>query len=418
MRLDLESDAEPAEGPAIAAPPSARRAADRSEAPIRLLKFLAYLAIGGTERQILNLAAGLDRRRFSVELGCFGHLRDQVAVDLSHTRVLEYKIGKLYGVRALTQVLRLAGHMRRQHIDIVHAYNFYANVFAVPAARLAGVPVVLASIRDTGEYWTPRQRTVNRLVCRLADRVIVNADAIKTGLIAEGYDPERLVVIHNGIHCPEPVSNPDAAVLRREWNFPPNAPLVGVVARIAPQKGLEYFLRAVPAISSRVPDARFVIVGDNCVNREYRDGVEHFSRRLGLEHLVRFTGFRLDVPRLLPCLAVSVLPSISGEGLSNSLLESMAAGVPVVATTVGGNPEVVLDGVTGLLVPSHDPDALANAVCRVLQDPGLAAAFGHAARRRVLERFANDRMIRDTERLYHELLRHSTRPRWAAAATM
>jgi glycosyltransferase involved in cell wall biosynthesis len=395
--------------------PPGRRETGNGDEPIRLLKFLAYLAIGGTERQILNLATGLDRRRFALHLSYFGRIEEQVATDLSHAAVQEYRIGKLYGVRAMRQAVRLASYLKRHRIDIVHAYNFYANVFAVPAARLAGVPVVLASVRDTGEYWTPRQRTVNRIVCRWADRVVVNAEAIKKGLIAEGYDHRRIVVIHNGIQCPATRPRPNTARLREQLGFPPDSPLVGVVARITPQKGLEYFLHAARDVAGRMPDARFVVVGGNWIDRVYRDGIERLAHRLGLEQVVRFMGFRLDVPDLLACLTLSVLPSISGEGLSNSLLESMAAGLPVVATTVGGNPEVVVDGETGLLVPPKDPTALAAAICRLLEDRALADSYGKAGRARVLARFGNERMVRKTEDLYHDLLQQSRQRRFTAS---
>jgi len=135
----------------------------------------------------------------------------------------------------------------------------------------------------------------------------------------------------------------------------------------------------------------------------YIESLRQSVARLGLDGRVVFTGFRMDVPELLSECAVSVLPSLS-EGLSNTLIESMAAGVPVVATRVGGNPEVVDEGRTGLLVPPRDPAALAEAICRTLQDRELARQFGEAARQRVAEHFSLERMLRDTERLYVNLL--------------
>lgn len=382
--------------------------------PIRLLKFLAYLAIGGTERQILNIKAGIDRSQFQLHLGCFGHFKDQVAVDWNDTPLEIYPIKKLYGIKAMKQALRLTAYLRRHQIDIVHAYNFYANVFAVPAARLAGVPVVLASNRDTGHYWTARQRRVNKLVCRLAHGVVVNAEAIKKELIAEGYAPERIIVVHNGIMCPPLKTAPAKKAIKRNLHVPVDAPLIGVVARLDRLKGIEYFVEAAKAVLSRVPDARFLVVGDTQVYAAYRDELKQLTARLGLEDRLFFMGFRLDVSDVLSALTISVLPSIAGEGLSNSLLESMAAAVPVVATQVGGNPEVVVDGETGLLVPPKNAEALASAICRILETPGLAEAMGQAGRRRVLEHFSNERMIERTQRIYDELLeqaRRNGRPR-------
>lgn len=370
--------------------------------PIRLLKFLAYLAIGGTERQVLNIRQGLDASRFNVHLGCFGFFDEQLAEDLSGTPIEVYKVRNLYGVGTIKECLRFASYLKQNQIDIVHAYNFYANVFAVPAARLARVPVVLASIRDTGDSLTAKQRAVNRLFCRLADRVIVNAEAIKRILVAEGYRRERITVIPNGILCP-PLEKDKDPFLRQEFGLSVDDVLIGVISRIARGKGLEYLLDAAPEVIARIPRAKFLIIGDNSFNPEYREELKRQTIRLGLQDRVVFTGFRLDVPRILSSLTVSVLPSLN-EGLSNSLLESMAAACPVVATTVGGNPEVVVDGETGFLVPPRNPAALVEAICRVVLTPGLRNSLGQAGRQRVLTHFSNERMIRNVERLYGELL--------------
>ena len=382
---------------------------------IRLLKFLAYLAIGGSERQVLNIRQGIDKSRFDVHLGCFGRFDEQIGVDLSGTPLEVYKIRKLYGLRAMKECLRLASYLRHNGIDIVHAYNFYANVFALPAARLAKVPVVLASIRDTGEIWTARQRAVNKMVCRLADRVVVNAEAIKRGLIADGYRPERIIVIPNGIICP-PLRNSKASELHQEFGLSPDDVLIGLVSRIDRLKGLEYFLDAAHDVLARVPRAKFLIIGDNSFNPQYREELKEQVIRLGLQDKVIFTGFRLDVPEILSSLAVSILPSVIGEGLSNSLLESMAAAVPVIATNVGGNPEVIVHGETGFLVPPKKPSMLAEAICKVILTPGLRQTFGQAGRRRVLDHFSNERMIRTVERMYGDLLEASHRKPAAAAS--
>jgi glycosyltransferase involved in cell wall biosynthesis len=380
---------------APAAPATARES-------IRLLKFLAYLAIGGTERQVLNIRQGLDASRFDVHLGCFGFFDEQLAEDLTGTPIEVYKVRNLYGLGTIRECLRLASYLKRHEIDIVHAYNFYANVFAVPAARLARVPVVLASIRDTGESLTGKQRAVNKVFCRLADRVIVNAEAIKRILVADGYNAERITVIPNGILCPTPATDKDH-FLRQEFGLSAHDVLIGVVSRIARGKGLEYLLEGAPDVIARIPQVKFLIIGDNSFNPDYREELKRQTIKLGLQDRVIFTGFRLDVPRILSSLALSVLPSLN-EGLSNSLLESMAAAVPVVTTTVGGNPEVVVDGETGFLVPPRNPDALADAICRVLLTPGLRNRLGQAGRQRVLTHFSNERMIQNVERLYGELL--------------
>ena len=293
----------------------------------------------------------------------------------------------------------------------MHTYNFYPNVFALPAARLARAPRVIASIRDTGVYQTPMQRRVQRLVCRLADCIVVNADAVKRWLIEEGYSPRKIVVIRNGVDLSRFQNRGDGNRLRQEIGVPPGTRIVAVVSRLHEMKGLDQFLEAAATLAARHPDVRFLIVGDRLAVKDgavvkehaYRTGLEELARRLGIQDRVVFTGFRLDVPELLQEVAVSVLPSLS-EGLSNFLLESMAAGVPVVTTRVGGSAEAVEDGETGILVPARDATALARAIDVLLSGPDLARRMGQAGKRRMAERFSLDVMTRATERLYWSLL--------------
>jgi glycosyltransferase involved in cell wall biosynthesis len=372
--------------------------------PIRLMKFLSVLAIGGSERQAILLGRELDRDRFEVHLGCCVRTDDNIEASLAArgVPVTQYKVSNLYGVSAFRQRINLARYLRANCIDIVHAYNFYSNVFAIPAARLARIPAI-ASIRDNGECWTPWQRRVERLVCKMADQVVVNADIIKHRLVTEGFDERRITVIHNGT-LDIPVGSPQRSMaLRAEFDLPPQAPIVGLVARLDPIKGIEYFLEAAALIAAFRPDVRFLIVGGNRIDSVYADGLKKRAASLGIQDIVRFTGFRKDAADLYRLLSVSVLSSLS-EGLSNTLLESMAAGLPVVATAVGGNPEAVEDGITGILVPPRDSAALARAICRILDDKELAAAMGRAGRWRVSKHFSTGAMVAATERLYLHML--------------
>jgi len=378
---------------------------------VRLLKVVPTLMCGGTEHQFMALGRSLDRGRFALEFACMRRQgRFLAEIDERHIPLREYGIRTFFSVNAIAQQARLARYIRRARIGIVHAYSFYGNVFAIPPARLAGAPVVIASIRDRGVYLTAAQRAAQRQMCRLADCVLVNADAVKDWLLAQGYNPAKIVVIRNGVdlrHFDQPA---DELRVRREFGLPRGVPIVAVVSRLAPLKGIDHFLRAAAMAGARFPDARFMVIGDaNPDDRSYVDVLIGLAERLRIRDRVVFTGLRTDVPALLSCATVSVMPSLN-EALPNVLLESMAAGAAVVSTAVGGAPEAVEDGVTGMLVPPGDPGALARAVGQLLADRDLAMRLGHAGRRLVRERFPLDAMVRATERLYHSLLDDRRRP--------
>ncbi|HKQ63164.1 MAG TPA: glycosyltransferase, partial [Candidatus Polarisedimenticolaceae bacterium] len=377
----------------------------RPPGKIRLLKFISNFNIGGTERQFVTGVRELDLARFDLRVACFkrtGAFQEAIAsLDLP---LGEYPIHSLYDLRSLRQRARFVGDVRRHRTQIVHSYGFYPNMFAVPAAWWARVPVILAAIRDTGDPWTPAQRLAQRQICRLADHVLVNAHAVAERLVAEGYARSRISVIHNGVDASRFLPRRACPELRRQLGVAPAAPLVVVISRLSryhgiESKGIDYFLAAAVRVAAEYDDARFLIVGDGVSRRE----LESTARRLGLGERVIFTGARLDVPQILSEATISVLPTLT-EALSNSLLEATAAGVPVVATQVGGNPEVVADGETGLLVPAEDAAGLAQAILRLLARPELRERFGAAGRQRAERLFSVTRMVRATEKLYLELL--------------
>ena len=372
-------------------------------ARVPVLSFLTNFLIGGTERQVLNLVQNHDRARFDVHLACFrqaGPLLQEI--DPTGVALSEYPIRSLPSLRTLWQQVRLARYLRAHRVRIVHSFGFYANVFAIPAARLAGVEVVVASIRDTGDHLTGLQKSMQKWACRAADHVLVNARAVAALLGAQGYGLARLSVIHNGIDVSRFGQRLPTGNLRAELGLPATAPLVAVFSRLNRLKGIEYFLQAAASLAARFEQVRFLVVGDS-VSQAYRDELERCAAGLGLGQRVLFTGFRSDVPALLAEVSVSVLPSLS-EGLSNVVLEAMAAGVPVVATRVGGTPEMVEDGLTGLLVPPANAAALAEAVAALLADPARGRALGQAGRARVAQLFSLEATVRATGRLYERLL--------------
>jgi glycosyltransferase involved in cell wall biosynthesis len=264
----------------------------------------------------------------------------------------------------------------------------------IPAARLAGVPVVVASQRQLGDLLTPMQRRVQNLAFRMADCVVCNSLAAADQLARQGLPSMKVTVIPNGLP-PEafqetaPALPPESGVMR-----------VGMIARMNERaKNHALFLRAAAIVARRFPLAEFVLVGDGPFRKEW----EELAQQLGLGSRTHFLGERYDIPAVLAALDVVVSASRT-ESLSNAILEAMAAGRPVVATRVGGNPELVRDRETGLLVTPDDEDALVNALKTVLISPGIAREWGQNARRIAQANYRLDYAQERFAQLYLDLL--------------
>ena len=377
---------------------------------IRLTNVVPTLLCGGTETQFMTLARALDPDRFDLRFGClrqWGPFVDELSQR--NIPLQEYRVTTFRSINAVRQQARFARDVRRHGTDIVHTYSFYGNVFAIPPARLAAA-VVVASVRDRGLYLTPMQKRVQRYVCRFADRVLVNAEAVKTWLVNDGFSPSRITVIPNGIDLSRFETRANPAAVRRSLGVPEHAPLVAVVSRLHRLKGIEDFLDAAALVAAGHPDARFLVVGEPSPvdNVAYLEELSQRAERLGIGDRVIFTGLRDDVPALLSAVDVSVMPSLN-EALSNVLLESMAAGAPVVATDVGGTTEALEANRNGLLIPPSNVAAMTAAINRLLADPQWARELGTRARQAIVEKFSLDRMVAATAAIYEELLARKQR---------
>ena len=377
---------------------------------IRLTNVVPTLLCGGTETQFMTLARALDPDRFDLRFACLRQWGPFVD-ELSQRGIplQEYRVTTFRSLNAVRQQARFARDLRRHGTDIVHTYSFYGNVFAIPPARLVA-PVVVASVRDRGLYLTPMQKRVQRHVCRLADRVLVNAEAVKTWLVNDGFAPSRITVIPNGVDLSRFETRANPAAVRRSLGVPEHARLVAVVSRLHRLKGIEDFLDAAALVAATHPDARFLVVGEPSPvdNVAYLEELSQRAQRLGIGDRVIFTGLRDDVPALLSAVDVSVMPSLN-EALSNVLLESMAAGAPVVATDVGGTTEALEANRNGLLIPPSNVAAMTAAINRLLADPQWARDLGARARQAIVDKFSLDRMVAATAAVYEELLARKQR---------
>lgn len=359
---------------------------------LRLFMMMDSLRTGGSERQFSLMAGAFRRVPFDLYLGCLQRC-GKFLEDLGE--IGEYPTGGGFlTLRALRSLGRLTRLLRQTRIEVAHSFDFYTNIMLIPAARLAGVPVVIASQRQLGDLLKPMQRRVQNIAFRLADCVVCNSLAATDQLAREGVPKSKLTVISNGV--------PPEAFLGAAPALPPEPGVmrIGMIARMNDRaKNQALFLRAAAGIASRFPLAQFVLAGDGPFRKEW----EELAWQLGIGPRTRFLGERHDITSVLAAVDVIVSPSRS-ESLSNAILEAMAAGRPVVATRVGGNPELVRDRETGLLVAPEDEGALAAAIETMLVSPHLAREWGENARRIAQANFTLDHARERFEQLYKDLL--------------
>jgi len=363
---------------------------------LRVLFMIDELDIGGTEQQILETARRIDRSRFEPLVCCFRH-------GAKAREIEELGVPVLHEPKHLKAdpgfVVRLARLMRRERVDLLQTYLWTANTWGRLAARMAGIRHVVASERNV-DIWEERyKRVIGRWLARSTDRVIANSEAVRRYLLDRGgLAPDKVVTVYNGVNFDRFRTGCDPAVRRAELGLPEDAILAGVVARVEPAKDHATLLRALALISRRLPRLHLAVVGGGSEVAR----LQASAHELGIADKVHFTGARTDAAEWLQSLDVSVLSSVK-EGLSNTVLESMAAGRPMVVTDVGGNAEVLVDGETGFIVPPRDPAAFGEALARLASSPDMMARFGRAGRKRVHTMFSVSRMVARTESLYLEL---------------
>jgi glycosyltransferase involved in cell wall biosynthesis len=350
------------------------------------------LETGGSERQFVTMANALDREKFTVNLGC---LKRKGPFLSEVTGLEEFSPGgSLFGLQSWRARLALSRFLRQKRISVAHSFDFYTNLMLIPAARLARVPVVVGSHRQIGDLLTRNQFRAQNAMFHLCDRILCNSRSAADRLQTAGIPRRKLTVIPNGL--PDeffagvtPALAHDAQVVR-----------IGMISRMNdPVKRHDLFLRAAKRLAERFPQLRFILVGDGPL----RAGLEGLANQLGLGDRVVFLGDRRDVPAVLAALDISVLTSGS-ESLSNVILESMAAGVAVVAAHVGGNPELVQDGTTGFLFPSGDEAQLSQAMETLVTQPDLRKQFGVSARRKAQAEYAIPNIRDRYQELYQDLL--------------
>ena len=371
-----------------------------TEKPLQLLLVVDSLEVGGAERHVVDLAAALCRKGHEVEVACSvaGGLAQRLQEAGVPFRPLTERLVKR---RVSPAYARGVGRLLREKaFDLVHAHIYASAVAAAIATRKTGPRLVITEHTEASwqTWWT---RRVSRWAHGRSSHTIAVSTPIRRRLIEKDrVPPDRVSLIPNAV-IPAPDDPPNlSGTLPDGWL---EEPLVGVVARLQPEKGVATFLKAAALVSKASPRARFLVVGDGPLREELRDLVG----RLGVEDRVRFLGYRTEARALIRLLDVLVVPSLT-EGSPLIVLEAMAAGVPVVASAVGGVPDQARHGEEGLLVPPGDPEALAGAMDELLRDPRRARRLGAAGRRRTENGFSHETLVRRIEGVYRAVLEGKT----------
>jgi glycosyltransferase involved in cell wall biosynthesis len=356
----------------------------------RILQLLATGGNGGAQESYTGLLLRLDRSRYEVRA-----LSLSSGSAVHRLRRLGLSVEVLDTEEDERAVRELAAYLRREEIDLVHAHMYRAEVIGTRAAVAARTPVIMATVHSSRVRSAADVEALAALTPHM-DRLIVPSASIQAKVIREGRGGAEFSVIPNGIDLSRFSTPAPPCSLRDDFGIPCDAFLAGVVARLEPEKGHAYLIDAWPSVLARVPDAWLAIVGEG----SEADALQ--ARARGLEHIV-FTGRRDDISAVTADLSVAVLPSLR-EAQGISILEAMARCRPVVASAVGGIPEVITSGVDGLLVPPASPADLADAIVSLARSPELRERLGRAGRATVVERFSIDAQVRRTEEVYDEEL--------------
>lgn len=360
---------------------------------------------GGTGTHLVGMLDRVNRRRWAIEILCEGRKELEPPEQVTLVGLPPGRRANRLPLAQLRRLWQVRRHVRAREPDVVHTYFFWPIIYGRLLKRMGLIRHLVENREDQGFNLSPWNYRMLKATSGVPDQVICVSEAVRQVVLErEGMQEKRTVVIHNGVELPEATcSAAQLCEVRKELGFSSAHWIVGMVANLnRAVKGVGYFVEAMPLILEEVPEARFVILGEGPEEASLRSR----ARELGVENRVVFAGFRPDIERFYPVMDVSVLTSLS-EGLSMTVLESMSFGLPVVATRVGGNPEIVRDGESGFLVPPRDPAAFARRVVELLSNPGLREGMGRAGRRVVEREFTLSATAARYEEVYEEVSKGS-----------
>lgn len=363
---------------------------------IKVLQIVEDLRVGGLERVIQSLALGLPEERYDVQVWCLtkgGTIADELTAAGVHVEILGM------GPRCTVPfLLKLRKKIKDSRIDVLHTHGYTAATIGRTAGFLAGVPVMMAHVHSTYWGYTKKQLLTETLLSLATDKIICCSKAVAEFVLGrENISPRKVTVVYNGV---EDMRRPAERTMRTELGLSPDDFVIGVAASLVAHKGHSSFLKAMVEVVKNNPKAKAVLAGDGSLRKELEESV----KELGLTRNVIFCGIVGGMGPFFSSLDLVVQPSIEREGLANSVLEAMSAGKAVIGTKVGGIPEAVVDGGTGLIVPPGDPSALAYAVLSLMRDRDGLKKMGQAGRALYEKKFTRAEMIANIAKVYEETL--------------
>ncbi len=370
---------------------------------INVVHLVEELGIGGLEKVLVTIALNLNKEKYNVSVWCVnkgGFFADKLAEE-----GIDVKILNISTSRNPIAIYRLYKLLKHYKIDIIHTHAYSAGTVGRISAFLARVPVIISHNHSVHNYYNKYYHLVEWALSLITDRIICVSDIVnKFANETQGINAERLMTIYNGTNDIYPVHRNVTIKLKEELGVPPEHTVIGTITHMEEHKGVLYLIQTASYLLKSRKDLIFLLVGDGAQEKELRK----LSANLNIEKNVLFTGERSDIPEILSLIDIFILPSLR-EGLGLSILEAMASGRPVIATNVGGIPEVVTDGVSGILVPPKNPEALQDAMVELLDDKEKQETMGFNGKRIYSERFNFRTMVDKIEELYDLLIKGSNK---------
>ena len=372
-----------------------------SSNPVTVLQLIAPTHFGGAERVVLGLTESLNKDQFQVVVGAFVniHFRQNEFVERLEKTGIRHEIFWLKRTVDLENIFRLVGFIKREGIHLIHSHGYRSDIIGLAAAKMKGLPIV-----STLHGWVSIDSRLrfyekcDRIALRFFDRVMPVSDHIGNALAASGIDPAKITRMHNAIPADTKAKEGPANITRSRKEK--GDVIIGIIGRLSPEKDVPSFLKAAGLVAEKFNQAKFLVVGEG----PERERLQQMAREMGLDGKVRFTGFVEDMGSIYSSINFLVISSLT-EGIPLVVLEAMHQGIPVVSTRVGGIPEVIENGVNGILVEPGDHHALSRAIESLILDDNKYVQIAQTGKDRIAQSFNRSVWTQEMEKIYHDVLR-------------